>query len=169
MTEGSVSIEELIARPNFTDALSVATARFASHPMWKRLEGTPWQNDAPAIAAELILAALTAAKLNADGALKASVPEDVAALVRSIGRAEWGSTPEHDADGHGAHVRDSVIATAEHFEQSGPQKMHGLYIEGTEVVICHTGTGPNSPQVARAMTGAWNYLLDAVAAKGTQS
>ncbi len=36
--------------------------------------------------------------------------------------------------------------------------MHGLYIKGTETVICHTGTSPNSGQIARALAGAWNHL-----------
>lgn len=88
------------------------------------------------------------------------IPEDLASLLRELGRAEWGQTHAHDAEGHGKHVAESVRMTTEHFGQDGPQHMHGLYLEGTETVICHTGTSPNSPQVARVLTGAWNYLLD---------
>ncbi len=88
------------------------------------------------------------------------VPEDLAGLLRSLSRAEWGQTEAHDAEGHGNHITASVRLTAEHFGQQGPQHMHGLYLEGTGTVICHTGTSPNSPQIARALTGAWNFLLD---------
>jgi hypothetical protein len=91
-----------------------------------------------------------------------NIPDDIADKVREIGRAEWGQTPAHDADGHAAHVAESVNKTAEHFGQDGPQHMQGLYIEGTETVICHTGTSPNSAQIACALTGAWNWLYDQV-------
>ena len=88
------------------------------------------------------------------------IPKEIAEVVLKIGRAEWGSTGPHDADGHADHIRKSVKITAEHFEQTEPQKMHGLYIEGSETVICHTGTSPNSPTTARALTAAWNALHD---------
>lgn len=106
--------------------------------------------------ADAALSALEAAGFEVTKA--GTIPRDLAELVVHIGKAEWGSTPEHDADGHADHVRESVRITAEHFGQTEPQKMHGLYVEGTETVVCHTGTGPNSPQIARALTGAWNYL-----------
>lgn len=97
----------------------------------------------------------------------AQIPQDIAELVLRVGRAEWGSTPAHDADGHAEHIAESVRLTAEHFGQTEPQKMSGLYIEGTGTVICHTGTSPNSPGIARALTGAWNWLHDnASATKG---
>jgi len=41
----------------FTDALRIAQARYAAHPFWKRLIGTPWENDAPVIAAEFMVRA----------------------------------------------------------------------------------------------------------------
>jgi hypothetical protein len=88
------------------------------------------------------------------------IPDDIAAKVREIGRAEWGQTHAYDAEGHGRHIADSVRMTAAHFGQTGDQHMHGLFIEGTETVICHTGTSPNSPQIARALTGTWNWLHD---------
>lgn len=88
------------------------------------------------------------------------LPIDIAELVIRIGRAEWGQTEAHDAEGHAAHIAESVRITADHFQQDEPQHMHGLYIEGTGTVICHTGTSPNSPQIARALTGAWNRLHD---------
>lgn len=111
-----------------------------------------------------------AVALNPDGSL-AVIPFDIVETVLKIGRAERGATAPHDADGHAAHVRNSVIETAKHFDQTEPQPMNGLYVEGTETVICHTGTSPNSPTTARALTGAWNALHDQCAeiAKRTAS
>lgn len=87
-------------------------------------------------------------------------PSEILELVRRIGKAEWGATDSMSARAHGRHVAASVQFTAKQFEQSELQKMHGLYIDGTETVICHTGTSPNSPQIARALTGLWNDLYD---------
>lgn len=39
---------------DFTSALKIARERFEKNPNWKRLDGTPWMNDAPVIAAELM-------------------------------------------------------------------------------------------------------------------
>ena len=38
---------------DFVAALADAKRRFMAHPLWARLDGTPWGNDAPVIAAEL--------------------------------------------------------------------------------------------------------------------
>lgn len=88
------------------------------------------------------------------------IPQDIVETVLKIGRAEWGSVSARSAEEHADHVRRSVEMTAEAFGQTEPQAMHGLYIEGTETVICHTGTSPNSPTNARALAGAWNHLYD---------
>ena len=95
--------------------------------------------------------------LNPDGSV-AVIPAEIVECVLRIGLVEWGATAPHDADGHSAHVRSSVIETAAHFGQTEPQPMNGLYVEGTETVLCHTGTSPNSPTTARALTAAWNAL-----------
>jgi hypothetical protein len=78
----------------------------------------------------------------------------------SIGRVEWGSTRELDAQGHADQTKTSVEITANNFEQDGLQKMHGLYVAGTETVLCHTGTSPNSPTHARIMTALWNHFVE---------
>ena len=44
----------IILEPNFVEALKVASEEFRKHPFWNRLEGTPWENDAPVIAAKLM-------------------------------------------------------------------------------------------------------------------
>jgi hypothetical protein len=42
---------------SFHDALQIAEARFQDHAFWNRLDGTPWENDAPVIAALLMVEA----------------------------------------------------------------------------------------------------------------
>lgn len=96
-----------------------------------------------------------------------AIPADIAEHVRKIGRVEWGQTPAHDAEGHGRHVADSVRMTAAHFGQTEDQHMHGLWLEGTETVLCHTGTSPNAPMTTRALVGAWNWLVDQSEAAAT--
>jgi hypothetical protein len=78
----------------------------------------------------------------------------------AIGPVEWGSTPALNSLGHANHTKTSVEITAENFGQEGFQKMHGLYVAGTETVLCHTGTSPNSPTHARIMTALWNHFVE---------
>lgn len=51
-------IADKLAEPadevDFTSALAVANARFRQNPNWRKLEHTPWENDAPVIAATLM-------------------------------------------------------------------------------------------------------------------
>ena len=77
-------------------------------------------------------------------------------LFERIGKAEWGATKAQTAADHGASMKKSVEITAEYFEQDGPQQLNGLYIAGTETVICHTGTSPNSPEIAAKLAELWN-------------
>lgn len=95
---------------------------------------------------------------NAD-AIGRSIPPELAKLMIELGEAAWGATDPLDADGHAAHVAESVRITAAHFGQAENQQMHGLYVAGTGTVICHTGTSPNSPNTARCLTAAWNFML----------
>ncbi|MDP2047540.1 MAG: hypothetical protein Q8K33_01420 [Cypionkella sp.] len=88
-------------------------------------------------------------------------PDDVLALARRVGRGEWGQTDPKTAAEHAADMALTVEKTAAHFGQTEPQPMNGVYIDGTGIVICHTGTSPNSPEIARALTGLWNMIYDA--------
>lgn len=97
---------------------------------------------------------------NTRAAPSATIPADIAQHVRKIGKVEWGQTPAHDADGHGRHIADSVRLTAANFGQTEDQHMHGLWLEGTETVLCHTGTSPNAPMTTQTLAGAWNWLVD---------
>ena len=56
--EAFAFVLEQASEPDFVHALQTATARFKDHPHWRRLEGTPWENDAPVIAADLMCAIL---------------------------------------------------------------------------------------------------------------
>lgn len=49
---------QMLLWPDFVHALKIATTRFKDHPHWSRLEGTPWENDAPVIAADLMCSLL---------------------------------------------------------------------------------------------------------------
>jgi hypothetical protein len=82
------------------------------------------------------------------------------AAALAIGKVEWGATAALDAEQHAAHVKKSVEMTAEFFEQDGPQPMHGLYMAGDDIVICHTGTSPNSPTHARILMALWNRFVE---------
>ena len=103
------------------------------------------------------MAALDAVKAEAR---KVNIPTDIAAAVLKIGRVEWGATdPKSEAE-HISDFTDTLRLTCEHFGTEGPQRLDGLYVEGSNVVICHTGTSPNSGVHAQALTGAWNRLYD---------
>jgi len=113
--------------------------------------------------ATAILAALaSASSASAEGRVK--LPPEIAEHVLSLGKVEWGQTPAHDAEGHGEHVARSVRLTAQTFGQTEDQHMHGLWLAGTETVLCHTGTSPNAPKTTQALVGAWNWLVDQASA-----
>lgn len=97
--------------------------------------------------------------------LKAAIPADIAEQVLSMGKVEWGATAALDHAGHIEHLAGSLRMTREHFNfDDVPIQMHGLYLEGGETVLCHTGTSPNSGPNAQALAGAWNWLHDQCAA-----
>ena len=115
------------------------------------------------MAADDALAAHVAAevaKARAEDAAKLALPADVLEFALKIGRAEWGQTDPKTAAEHAADMASSVEKTAAHFGQTEPQSLNGLYIEGTSIVICHTGVSPNSPEIARILTGLWNMIYD---------
>lgn len=90
-----------------------------------------------------------------------AIPADVAEQVLAMGRAEWGATAEQTSEAHLADFANTLRLTREHFNfEDVPVKLHGLYLEGTGTVLCHTGTSPNSGANAQALTGAWNWLHD---------
>ncbi|MBQ1479858.1 MAG: hypothetical protein IIZ30_07460 [Sphingomonas sp.] len=91
---------------------------------------------------------------------KVSLPPHIAERVVTTGYVEWGATPQFEAAEHGNHVAESCRLTDAHFGQQGPRAMHGVYGKGTDTIVCHTGTSPNSGMNACAIAGAWNWLVD---------
>lgn len=89
------------------------------------------------------------------------IPSHIAEQVLSMGRAEWGATDEKTSAEHLADFENTLRLTRENFNYEDiPVRLHGLYLEGTETVLCHTGTSPNSGANAQALAGAWNWLYD---------
>lgn len=89
------------------------------------------------------------------------LPQDVVDAVLSIGPVEWGATDAQSDEKHIADFANTLRLTREHFATEGNAALHGIYIAGSNTVVAHTGTSPNSPQHARILAGAWNCLVDA--------
>lgn len=89
-----------------------------------------------------------------------AVLQEMQKAALAIGRVEWGATHELDSQGYADQTKTSVEITADTFGQEGLQRMHGLYLKGTETVLCHTGTSPNSPTHARILTALWNNFVE---------
>jgi hypothetical protein len=88
-----------------------------------------------------------------------SIPEDIVKRVIAIGRIEWGAVEEKTDEDIVAWFTANLAKTREHFGFTDDKtKLHGCYVEGEDIVLCHTGNSPNSPTHARAMAGAWNHL-----------
>lgn len=92
--------------------------------------------------------------------LTIDVPEELEARIRAAGRVDWGQVGPYPDIKHVSQFCDTLMLTREHFDElEGDLELSGLYLTGTEVVLCHTGVSPNSPLHARILTGLWNALL----------
>lgn len=96
-----------------------------------------------------------------------ALPDDIRDSILSIGEVEWGATESLDVDGHLDHLRKTLKITNEGRGSIDPTPMHGVYVKGTETVVCHTGTSSNSPQHARIITGIWNQLVQVARTQST--
>lgn len=101
-------------------------------------------------------------------AVPVGIPSAIAKHVLRMGKVDWGATAPKSDEDHLEDFRGSLAKTREHFSTEGPQRLHGLYLEGTETVLCHTGTSPNSGENARVLAGVWNQLVDLCAAQSEQ-
>ena len=90
----------------------------------------------------------------------ANIPPDVARAVAVTGDAGWGRTAPMSATEIGQLVAQSVHTTEEFFSQPpGPKELIWLAsTRDSDTVIAFVGTGPNSPLIAQALSGAWNLL-----------
>lgn len=90
-----------------------------------------------------------------------TIPEEIARHMVKIGRVEWGSVKAKPDAEHIADFADTLRLTRETFANpEGDTPIHGVFLTGSETVVCHTGTSPNSPVNAQIMAGLWNSVLD---------
>lgn len=88
------------------------------------------------------------------------LPNDIVESLLSIGRVEWGTTEAQSDAKHVEDFKNTLRITREHFDFTDKRSIHGVYLEGEPIVLCHTGHSPNSPQHARILAGAWNQLVE---------
>lgn len=92
-----------------------------------------------------------------------TIPADLSERILAVGKIQWGAVSNKTDEQHIADFADSLRITREHFGlEPGPHALHGCYLEGTETVVCHTGTSPNSPTHAKIIAGLWNSVIDAL-------
>lgn len=90
-----------------------------------------------------------------------AIPHDIAKRVLKVGKVEWGALEPKSDDELIEWFKDNLAKTREHFGITDEKTViHGLFIEGTGIVVCETGMSPNSPIHAQALVGAWNRLVD---------
>lgn len=100
-------------------------------------------------------------KQAAPEATQVIIPDRVYQHVIKAGRAQWGATFEKAPEEHAADMVEGIRLTKEHYQQDTlEQPMHGVYVDGTGIVICHTGTSPNSGESAGIIAGLWNMVHD---------
>lgn len=80
------------------------------------------------------------------------------AHARKLGRAEWGATEPKTSAEHGSDIAASVLLTAAHFGQTGPQPMHT--VEVGDAILADVGTSPNASTTARILVALWNKFID---------
>ncbi|MEN6548925.1 MAG: hypothetical protein ABFE07_23010 [Armatimonadia bacterium] len=95
-----------------------------------------------------------------------TIPQELRDHILEFGRVQWGATAERTAAEHIAGFEKSLRLTREYYNlEDVPVQMHGVYLEGSEIVMAHTGTSPNSGTRARIMVGLWNYIHDELTAR----
>jgi len=90
----------------------------------------------------------------------AVLPVDVLEQLNNMGAVEWGATKEKTDKEHIADFTNTLKLTREAFDLPKKNRLHGLYIKGTETLLCLIGISPNSPANASILTGLWNKALE---------
>jgi hypothetical protein len=93
------------------------------------------------------------------------LPQDIIDRVLAVGRVEWGATAAKSDEEHLRDFANTLRITRDEFGTVGDVALHGVFVEGDETVLCHTGTSQNSAQHARILVGAWNQLFDLATSK----
>jgi len=120
--------------------------------------------------ARLIHARLSAETARADAAVAEAkalreeleeqkrLPEDVIERLIALGPVEWGASAAQSDEAHCAGLAETLALTRQDFGFEGDRQMHGVFLKGTGIVVCHTGTSPNSAKHAAIIDGALNML-----------
>ncbi|WP_394650395.1 hypothetical protein [uncultured Deinococcus sp.] len=86
--------------------------------------------------------------------------EPMLTAVTEAGLAEWQCTEAMTAEQHGQEFARMVRETAERYGLGDePRALHWLGVAGDRS-LAFVGTSPHSPHLARALTGAWNRLVE---------
>ena len=72
---------------------------------------------------------------------------------------DWGEIPAKTDEEHVEDFRESLRKTREHFGMEGSQPLHGCFVKGTDMVLCHTGTSPTSRSRARFIASTDPLLI----------
>ncbi len=86
------------------------------------------------------------------------LPEDVIERLIALGPVEWGASAAQSDEAHCAGLAETLALTRQDFGFEGDRQMHGVFLKGTGIVVCHTGTSPNSAKHAAIIDGALNML-----------
>lgn len=87
------------------------------------------------------------------------LPKELEERLLALGNVEWGHTGPLTDEEHAANLSSSLRLTREHFALGDePQDMMSVCLAGTEIVVCHTGTSPNSGLHAQLIVGLLNGL-----------
>lgn len=92
-----------------------------------------------------------------------TIPDELKRRMIVVGKIEWGAVGNKTDEQHLADFADTLRITREHFQlEPGNHALNGCYQTGTETVVCHTGTSPNSAEHAKIIAGLWNSVIDAM-------
>lgn len=94
-----------------------------------------------------------------------SIPKEIAERILAAGPIEWGATDKQTDEQHVADMARTLELTRKEFATEGERELNGVYLKGTNTVLAHTGTSPNSPMHAKIITGLWNQLHSALKAQ----
>ncbi len=92
-------------------------------------------------------------------ALIASADADILAAIERLtdARVEWGTIGGNTDANQVDWLAEDLRRTRERFDLGDEARdFHGVYLAGTEVVVCYTGNSPNSAAHARLITGLIN-------------
>ncbi|AQQ02398.1 hypothetical protein B0E33_01335 [Roseibium algicola] len=88
------------------------------------------------------------------------IPDDIVERLLAVGPVEWGETATQSDEEHINQFRNTLNLTRDNFDLPDETALQGVYLEGSETIICHTGPSPNSAAHARIIVATWNHLLE---------